>query len=129
MRACVATMVATVFTEWYSTAARWEPPGVTAEFICPQCVGSPFAAELGLAEWPHSLTHELVTNLAVIAQGVGELLGVDGPAVDQLVISSIRAHAADAGDVLTECVEPRLNAYLYREAASFDREFGMLAGS
>lgn len=128
MRA-VTEIVETLFTEWYTTAARWEAPGATTVLTCAQCTGSPYALELGLAEWPHDVTHELVVRLADIALGVGELLGEAGLTIDQLVASAVRDRAADVRDVLIECVEPRLDAYLRREAASIDSEFGLLAES
>jgi hypothetical protein len=129
MRAHVTTIVETVFTEWYSTAARWDAPGATTEFVCVHCVGSRYSIELGLAEWPHDVTHQLVATLADITRGVGELFGEPDVTLDDIVLAAVRAHAADVHDVLVECVEPRLNAYLRREAASIDSEFGLLAES
>ena len=129
METCVTPIVEAVFTEWYTTVARWDAPGATTEFTCALCVNSSYRAALGLAEWPHDVTHELVAKLADVAVGVGELLVASQVTIDDIILSAVITHAADVQDVLAECIEPRLAHYLRREAATIDSEFGLLAES
>lgn len=125
----VTSIVETVFTEWYTTAARWEAPGSMTEFSCTACTASHFRAELGLAEWPHDVTHELLARLTDVSFGVGDLVDDAGVSIDELVLTVVRAHAGDVRDVLVECVEPRLDAYLSQAMDSIDSEFGLLTES
>lgn len=119
---------------WFQTAAHWAPPGVTSANCCATCPDSLLFKVVEISRWPHDLAHDLATSLdqsvAQISDSWDEEqrheLMIEEFGMQRarsIVHSVISDHRHDLLDVLAECVEPRLEEYLEREARRGIDEF------
>ncbi len=118
----IRDLMDTLLSAWYHKAAAWAPPGRLSSDTCSHCPHSMLADFIDVAVWPHDLMHELVTSLDTGVSEISE--GLFGEGLETLseearmalavaaVRSTLTEHADDLVDVLTECVEPRLSAYV-----------------
>ena len=110
----IAHHVNEILVEWYSNVSRWQPPGHTSNSTCALCTSSPFSAALGLAGWPHDVTHPLVVRLTDAVEGMREL---------EAILRALDRHRSDVHDVLEQCVTERFTRYLRGEAQLAVNEF------
>jgi len=118
----IRDLMDTLLSAWYHKAASWAPPGRLSGDTCSLCPDSLLAEHIDVAVWPHDLMHELVTALDTGVTEISESFLGDGPGIPSeasrvaLAVAAVRStlteHADDLVDVLTECVEPRLSAYV-----------------
>jgi hypothetical protein len=131
----------TTLDGWYSYLASWEAPGPLDRSTCRLCADSPFSRIDGLGDWPHDIVHRLVLDLSTAARHVHLTLEEldqastvspplfhENPSQEVLARSAVLARHAEflvlAGiedrkeamrDVLENCIEPALDAYLRAE--------------
>ncbi len=147
MNPTLSSFVETLVTDWYSTAARWTPPGNSSPVGCAQCEISPFLRLPGLVEWPHDVIHPLVEVLedAVLqVQRSLEELDADiagavapdparraayGRHALKLVYATAMLNADDILDVLENCVGPAIEDYVAHELAAGLLDFEQTAES
>ncbi|MEQ1736289.1 MAG: hypothetical protein ABL886_07800 [Rhodoglobus sp.] len=120
-------LLSTMLAGFYRSAAAWTPPGRLSDRTCVTCSTSLLSEAIDTWRWPHDLMHDLTTSLTtVVAQIADSFADADQcglspgeaelPAV-VLVRSALAQHRLDVLDVLAECVEPRLDAYVASEGA------------
>lgn len=120
---------------WYSYLASWEAPGETGGSGCELCADSPFSRIDGLGEWPHDIEHALAAGLTAAVRHVRlSLEELDEDAAldlsphdrlvrraafarhaESLVLAGVSSRRAAMRDVLEQCIEPSLDAYLRSE--------------
>jgi hypothetical protein len=133
-RTAIDDLLSTILSVWYQTAAHWSPPGEVSANSCETCPISLLAEVVEIAPWPHDLAHDLATSLdesvAQISdswdeeQHHGLIIEEFGMQRARAVVGSVISdHRHDLLDVLAECVEPRLEEYLEREARRGIDEF------
>jgi hypothetical protein len=110
-----------VITAWYSEAARWHPAVDGLGATCSSCLESDIPELLWLEDWPHTVTHSLVSRLgAAIDESERLLVEVGRPMSPQrasrLFGAIVGRHAQDIHDVLSECVAPQRDRYLSQQA-------------
>jgi len=115
---------------WYARVAEWVPPGVAIDGQCADCATSPAAATLSNRLWPHSIVHELTLALAVLERQLSESLAEDrlewagnssvavSTEVRAVLADRVSAAQEDIVDVLEQCLQPRLEAWVARELAT-----------
>jgi len=109
---------------WYARVAEWVPPGIASNGQCEECGTSPAAAILSDRLWPHSIVHELTVALAILERQLSESLVEDrlewagnspvavSTEVRALLADRVSAARADIVDVLEQCLQPRLDAWV-----------------
>ncbi len=136
MNPTLSSFVETLVTDWYSTAARWTPPGNASPVGCSHCESSPFLRLPGLVDWPHDVIHPLVASLGEAVLEVqrsleeldADIAGTATPDAARreayrrhavtLVYSTVMLSSADILDVLENCVGPAIEEYVAREISS-----------
>ncbi len=116
-RSAIDDLLHTTLSRWYESLADWAPPGRLSAATCTSCHRSPLAQHLEVEEWPHDLVHQLVALLGDLHGQVSSSVP-DGAARDRALghlRARIREHSCDVLDVLVECVEPRVQAWVRRE--------------
>jgi hypothetical protein len=131
MSGLVTEFIEAILVDWYRTAAAWAPPGNLTSRGCELCGVSPLPARLGLAEWPHDVTHPLVRDLTEAEQSLGQMLEDAGqPVTVELAAGWMRttvdSHAGDIRDILRQCVEPRFDEYVRQQAGRAVKLFDLL---
>jgi len=114
---------------WYARVTEWVPPGVAIDGQCADCATSAAAATLSNRLWPHSIVHELTIALAVLEKQLSESLAEDrlewvgnssvavSIEVRALLADRVSAAQGDIVDVLEQCLQPRLDAWVAGELA------------
>lgn len=131
-RSAIRDLLGSVLSTWCRSVAEWTPPGALSGEQCSTCHASLAGRALDLSAWPHGLVHELVTSIETTIWQVSESIAEDamfegsrptfsiddrrGQSLRQFVLAVVMEHRADMVDVLTQCVEPRLDAYVREEA-------------
>ncbi len=119
-------LLSTVLSAFYRSAAAWTPPGRVSEGTCTNCSSSLLSELIDTWRWPHDLMHDLASSLTALVGQIAES-SVDAdrprpPEPDDLALAAASVRRAlapyriDILDVLIQCVEPRLDAYLRSES-------------
>lgn len=123
-RSAIDDLVGSIVCNWYGSAAQWNPPGRLDAHTCQSCPTAIVASVIDVAVWPHELMHDLTAALERAAAEIAASLESDPdhwPSADVAgdaqirVRDSIVQHREDILDVLTQCVEPRLENWLHAE--------------
>lgn len=138
--AAIHDLLGTVLSGWYRSVAEWSPPGLLSGQHCQTCPSSLVARVIDVTPWPHDLVHQLAASLDIVVDQIAESVEEDAyaegaprhlrvapegsrlPHVRRLVLATIAENSADMLDVIRECVEPRLEAYLRSETERGLRE-------
>jgi hypothetical protein len=125
-RPAIHDLLGSVLCTWYASVAEWRPPGLLSSTTCVSCRSSILASALEIADWPHDLIHDLAVDLDAAAAAIHDSLEEDRilgrpssgekPAAWH-VRQEFSAHINDVVDVLSECVAPRLDAWVAAETA------------
>lgn len=131
-RSAIRDLLGSVLSAWCRSVAEWTPPGALSSEQCGTCHASLAAQTLDFSAWPHGLVHELATSIETTIAQISESIAEDamvegsrptfsaddrrGQSLRQFVLAVVVEHSADMVDVLTECVEPRLDVYVRGEA-------------
>ena len=124
-------LLGTVLASFYHSAAAWAPPGELSDRTCATCSASLLSETIEIWRWPHDLMHRLAVSLSTVVDQVEDSLedslanadrceparGDENALATAIVRSAIIQHRADVLDVLAECVEPGLHAYLESECS------------
>ncbi len=121
-------LLGTVLSTFYHSAAAWTPPGRLSDRTCVTCSASVLSDTIETWRWPHDLMHDLAISLGTVVDQIadsfveGGCCGVsvgddDGALAAAAVRAALAQHRLDVLDVLAECVDPRLDAYIATETA------------
>ncbi|MDH6179888.1 hypothetical protein M2152_000070 [Microbacteriaceae bacterium SG_E_30_P1] len=121
-RLAIDDFLATILASWSEAAAEWQPPGQGSAHLCTTCSSSLVARVLDLSAWPHDLMHHLASTLDAAAVDIQDTLqdrsipgyGSGAGAVARYVTDTVRKQRDDLGEILTHCVEPRIEAFVSR---------------
>lgn len=126
-RLAIDDLLGGILSAWYESVADWTPPGQGSAEVCLLCPDSILAGVLDTQAWPHDLMHQLAMALDDASVQIYESLdsqpidecsyGSSFACVRRYVADTITANRADVTDVLTECVTPKLDAYVANAVA------------
>ena len=123
-RPAIDDLLGTILSTWYESVAEWMPPGQLSAATCTACHNTGLAGVVDASRWPHDLMHQLVMSLDSALRNIAGApeVGAD-PFVTQgsvryIVMSEMIARTAEIEDVLEQCISPRLDDWISRQAIS-----------
>ncbi len=122
-RSAIHDLLGSVLCAWYESVAEWRPPGRLGATTCTTCRSSLLASKFDVSQWPHDLMHQLAIDLDTAAAAVNDSLEEDRNLGRRIardtpsVADEFSLHIGDIGDVLAECVAPRLDAWVSAEVS------------